>query len=101
MMILKWFYSANGKVLNPESSFYQSRHPVQLLNELRGGVVFNVIGEAGAPPHMTFTMAIEIDGKLYKGEGRNKKDAKRNCAVAALQEIYNIVYPKDGMDTSA
>jgi dsRNA-specific ribonuclease len=60
-----------------------------------------VIGEAGAPPHMTFTMAIEIDGKLYKGEGRNKKDAKRNCAVAALQEIYNIVYPKDGMDTSA
>ena len=48
-------------------------------------------------------MAIDIDGKLYKGEGRNKKDAKRNCALAALEDIYNIVYPKDGsgMDVSA
>lgn len=80
----------------------QSRHPVQLLNEIRGSAVFNVIGESGAPPNTTFTMAIEIDGRLFKGEGRNKKDAKRNCALAALQELYSIVYPQNvGMDLSA
>ena len=80
----------------------QTRHPVQLLNEVRGGVVFNVIGESGAPPNTIFTMGIELDGRLFKGEGRNKKEAKRNCAIVALQELYDIVYPKnEGMDESS
>lgn len=81
-----------------------SRHPVQLLNELRGGVTFEVKGESGAPPNTVFTMGLELDGKVYRGEGRNKKDAKKNCALEVLKELYNITYPKEGstsMDESA
>jgi dsRNA-specific ribonuclease len=69
---------------------------VQLLNELRGGVVFNVIGEAGAPPNTIFTMGLELDGKVYTGDGKNKKDAKKNCALEVLRELYKITYPSEG-----
>jgi hypothetical protein len=61
------------------------RHPVQLLNELQGGVAFVVAGESGVPPSVIFTMGCDIDGKQYTGVGRNKKDAKKHCAMEALK----------------
>jgi hypothetical protein len=69
------------------------RHPVQLLNELRGGVVFTVAGTTGVTPNIIFTMGCEIDGTQYQGVGRNKKDAKKHCAMEALKVLYNIQYP--------
>lgn len=71
------------------------RHPVQLLNELRGGVTYNCVSEVGTSPNVVFTIATEIDGKTFNGEGRNKKDAKRNCAVEVLKTAYNIIYPEE------
>jgi len=71
------------------------RHPVQLLNELRGGVTYNCVSEVGTTPNVVFTIATDIDGKAYQGEGRNKKDAKRNCAVEVLKVVYNIIYPEE------
>jgi hypothetical protein len=50
---------------------FQSRHPVQLLNELRGGVTFEVKGESGAPPNTVFTMGLELDGKVSISTNRN------------------------------
>jgi len=70
------------------------RHPVQLLNELRGGVAYTLSGETGAPPNTVFTIATEIDGRTFYGTGKNKKDAKKNCAVEVLKEIYQVVYPE-------
>ena len=69
------------------------RHPVQLLNELRGGVAFNVVGSSGVTPNIIFTMGCEIDGVEYTGVGRNKKDAKKHCAMEALKALYDIQYP--------
>merc|ERR1712029_750420 len=69
------------------------RHPVQLLNELRGGVTFNVVGSSGVTPNIIFTMGFEIEGIEYSGVGRNKKDAKKHCAMEALKTLYNIQYP--------
>jgi hypothetical protein len=69
------------------------RHPVQLLNELRGGVVFSVVGTTGVTPNIIFTMGCDIDGISYTGVGRNKKDAKKHCAQEALKALYNIQYP--------
>ena len=69
------------------------RHPVQLLNELRGGVTFNVVGSSGVTPNIIFTMGCEIEGIEYSGVGRNKKDAKKHCAMEALKALYNIQYP--------
>jgi hypothetical protein len=35
----------------------------------------------------------EVDGQQYQGVGRNKKDAKKHCAMEALKVLYNIQYP--------
>jgi len=69
------------------------RHPVQLLNELRGGVTFTVVGSSGVTPNIIFTMGCEIEGTQYTGVGRNKKDAKKHCAMEALKVLYNVQYP--------
>lgn len=74
------------------------RHPVQLLNELRGGVAYTMVSETGTPPNMVFTIGTEIDGRTFTGMGKNKKDAKKNCAVEVLKQIYQVVYP-EGMKT--
>ena len=70
------------------------KHPVQLLNELRGGVTYNTVSEVGTTPNVVFTIGTDIDGQTFTGEGRSKKDAKRSCAVAALKALYNINYPE-------
>jgi len=70
------------------------RHPVQLLNELRGGVSYSLVAESGTPPNMTFTFGTQIDGQTFTGEGKNKKDAKKNCAVNVLKVIYEVTYPE-------
>lgn len=67
------------------------RHPVQLLNELRGGVIFNP-GEVGTSPNIKFTIGVEIDGKSYTGEGKTKKEAKKNCAIEVLKQVHNIAF---------
>ena len=69
------------------------RHPVQLLNEIQGGVTYNLVEEKGQSPALIFVMGTEINGVLYKGEGKNKKDAKRNCALSVLKQLYSINYP--------
>ena len=33
------------------------------------------------------------DGTQYTGVGRNKKDAKKHCAMEALKVLYNVQYP--------
>lgn len=47
-------------------------------------------------------MSSEIDGTIYEGRGRSKKDAKKNVAIQILKEVYNLVYPQEvtSMDES-
>nr|ADD38452.1 Double-stranded RNA-specific editase 1 [Lepeophtheirus salmonis] len=68
------------------------RHPVQLLNEIQGGVNYALVREKPTTP-VIFVMSVTVDGVTFEGEGKNKKDSKRNCALAALKKIYGIVYP--------
>jgi len=70
------------------------RHPVQLLNELRGGVSYSLVSETGTPPNMMFTFGTQVDGKTFTGEGKNKKDAKKNCALNVLKVVYQVTYPE-------
>ena len=72
------------------------RHPVQLLNELRGGVLFNLVSEVGSSPNITFTVGVDVDGKTYTGEGKTKKEAKKNCAIEVLKQVHSIVFNKEG-----
>ena len=44
-----------------------------------------IVNEAGNPPNVIFTMGCEIDNQKFTGVGRNKKDAKKHCAMEALK----------------
>ena len=39
-----------------------------------------------------FIMGAEVEGRPFHGEGRNKKDAKKMCAIAAAKGLLNIDY---------
>jgi len=74
----------------------QDKHPVQLLNEMMGPMEYIQVSPTGntLPVAGTvFQMTVTVNGQTFSGEGRNKKDAKKVAAMAALKAIYNVVYP--------
>ncbi len=67
---------------------------LQLLNEVRGPITYNVVDERGDPPNKEFVTAAEVGGRTLTGSGKNKKDSKRNCALHILKELHQIEYPQ-------
>ncbi|KAL6449039.1 hypothetical protein ACFW04_000627 [Cataglyphis niger] len=70
-------------------------HPVMLLNQMKPGLTYVELSRVGNPPNTMFTLAVEIDGIEYSGTAKNKKDAKKAAAKAALLALYNLTYPED------
>merc|ERR1719245_1672783 len=68
------------------------RHPVQLLNEMSGPLVYEQTGQTGVPPNCVFTMAVTVNGTTYSGQGKSKKEAKKAAAISAVAELYNVHY---------
>jgi len=71
----------------------QTKHPVQLLNEMSGPLVYEQTGQTGVPPNCIFTMAVTVHGTTYSGQGKSKKEAKKAAAISAVAEIYHVHYP--------
>ena len=74
-------------------STLEQKNPVAFLNEIRGNVVYSLLGSWGTGPNMVFSMGTNIDGKPYSGTGPNKKEAKKNCAKDVLAKLYRINMP--------
>lgn len=70
------------------------KHPVSLFNELYLGTPFTGSLHPNQPD--LFQMSVTIQGRTFVGSGRNKKDAKKFCAMAALKELRNIDYSNPG-----
>jgi len=70
----------------------QTKHPVQLLNEMSGPLVYEQTGQTGVPPNCVFTMAVTVNGTTYSGQGKSKKEAKKAAAISAVAELYNVHY---------
>ncbi|KAH0948922.1 hypothetical protein HN011_011120 [Eciton burchellii] len=70
-------------------------HPVMLLNQMRPGLTYVELNRVGNPPNTMFTLAVEVDGVEYSGTAKNKKDAKKAAAKAALLALYDLTYPED------
>lgn len=70
-------------------------HPVMLLNQMKPGLTYVEVSRLGNPPTIMFTLAVEIDGINYSGSARNKKDAKKIAAKAALLALYGLNYPEE------
>ncbi|XP_065150799.2 double-stranded RNA-specific editase B2 isoform X2 [Paramisgurnus dabryanus] len=66
--------------------------PVVLLNDLRPGLRYACLMECaqGKRAHRSFVMAVRVDGRIFEGSGRSKKQAKRQAALCALQSLFNI-----------
>lgn len=66
--------------------------PVVLLNDLRPGLRYACLteGTQGKRAHRSFVMAVRVDGRIFEGSGRSKKQAKRQAALCALQSLFNV-----------
>ncbi|KAJ8315259.1 hypothetical protein KUTeg_007409 [Tegillarca granosa] len=73
--------------LSANSAHTNDKHPCMTLNEIRPGLQFIVISEQGPPHDRQYVMSITIDGEVFNGAGRSKKEAKHNAAIAALSHI--------------
>jgi len=69
------------------------KHPVQLLNEMNGPLVYEQTGQTGVPPNCIFTLTVTINETSFSGQGKSKKEAKKAAAQAALAAIHNVQYP--------
>ncbi|XP_011139276.1 double-stranded RNA-specific editase 1 isoform X2 [Harpegnathos saltator] len=70
-------------------------HPVMLLNQMRPGLTYVEVNRLGNPPNTTFTLSVEVNGVSYSGTAKNKKDAKKAAAKAALLSLYSLTYPDE------
>jgi len=73
-------------------------HPVSLLTMMYGTADYVDMGCVGEGMIKMFTIQVELDSgtasaKTYTGQGRTKKEAKKNCALNALKGKYDIDYP--------
>merc|ERR1712112_483722 len=71
-----------GEKTLPENA--QEKHPVQLLNEMAGPLVYEQTGQTGTPPACIFTLSVTVNEKPYGGQGKSKREAKKAAAQAAL-----------------
>jgi len=80
-----------GEKTLPENA--NEKHPVQLLNEMAGPLIYEQTGQTGTPPSCVFTLSVTVNGETFSGQGKSKKEAKKAAAVNAVGALYNIYYP--------
>ncbi|XP_061653310.1 double-stranded RNA-specific editase B2-like isoform X2 [Phyllopteryx taeniolatus] len=65
--------------------------PVGLLGELRPGLRYFCLTERlHGRPDRSFIAAVRVEGRMFEGCGRSKRDAKARAAAAALCSLYDI-----------
>ncbi|XP_077273630.1 adenosine deaminase acting on RNA isoform X2 [Temnothorax americanus] len=77
--------SAKKRHKNP-----QPKNAVCALNELKTGATYKMVGQTGPTHAPIFTIAVQIDGQSYEGQGRTKKMAKHAAAELALRNIIQF-----------
>jgi len=60
------------------------KHPVQLLNEMNGPLVYEQTGQTGAPPSCIFTLTVTINEASFSGQGKSKKEAKKSRSTSSV-----------------
>lgn len=70
-----------------------TRHPVQMLHEMVGACNYETVSE-GSPPEVIYYMSVVVSGQMYTGSAKNKKDAKKKCAMEVMRNVYGVVYPE-------
>ncbi|KAK8720690.1 hypothetical protein OTU49_013157 [Cherax quadricarinatus] len=76
----------------------QPKNPISTLNELRPGLVYNMLGMEGPSHAPVFTVTVEISGQVFRGSGRSKKQAKHSAAEAALRSFLQFRNASDAAE---
>uniref|UniRef100_A0A673IP37 Spermatid perinuclear RNA-binding protein-like n=1 Tax=Sinocyclocheilus rhinocerous TaxID=307959 RepID=A0A673IP37_9TELE len=87
-----WFHfiSQGGPILTKHG-----KNPVMELNENRRSLKYELVSVKGRFNDKTFTIEVEVDGQKFQGSGSNKKLAKANAALAALEQLFPEGSPAD------
>ncbi|KAJ8679557.1 hypothetical protein QAD02_015344 [Eretmocerus hayati] len=72
----------------------QNVSPLALLYQKRPDLIYSEVSR-GANSVNSFTISFEINGQIFSGTARSKKDAKIQAAKNALRTLYNVVYPEE------
>ncbi|XP_058230418.1 spermatid perinuclear RNA-binding protein-like isoform X1 [Hemibagrus wyckioides] len=67
----------------------RGKNPVMELNEKRRGLSYNLITENGENQQQRFIIEVEVDGMRFRGCGPNKRVAKANAALAAIERLFS------------
>lgn len=67
------------------------QNPVQVLNQMKPGLAYVEVSRVPSTDKtLLFTMRVEVDGQVYQGVGKNKREAKREAAKSALRKLLNV-----------
>uniref|UniRef100_W5L8M1 Spermatid perinuclear RNA-binding protein-like n=1 Tax=Astyanax mexicanus TaxID=7994 RepID=W5L8M1_ASTMX len=80
--------SAKGKSQGPVLTA-RGKNPVMELNEKRRGLSYDLITENGESQQQRFIIEVQVDGQRFRGCGPNKKMAKANAALAAIERLFS------------
>ncbi|XP_043942810.1 interleukin enhancer-binding factor 3-like [Protopterus annectens] len=64
------------------------KNPVLELNDFQKGLKYEILSVSGCSYDRHFIMEVEINGQKFTGEGPNKKTAKAQAALAALDTLF-------------
>jgi len=78
-----------------------NKNAVVALNELRPGLEYVVAEEKGPIHQPTFVIRITVNGQVFVGEGRSKKQAKHECAQKALDSFVQFRDAFEGVVNAA
>ncbi|XP_076812018.1 double-stranded RNA-specific editase 1-like isoform X2 [Clavelina lepadiformis] len=67
--------------------------PVMILNEVKPGLQYTLVGSSGFAHKPMFTMEINYEGQKYSGSGSSKKQAKQNAATTLLRSMVQFKQP--------
>lgn len=76
----------------------QPKNPISTLNELRPGLVYKTLAMEGPSHAPVFTVSVELNGQVYQGTGRSKKQAKHSAAEATLRSFLQFRNASDAAE---
>jgi len=71
-----------------------NKNPVMMLNELFSGdkaPIYKVVSQEGLANNPTFQMTCTVEGKLFQGSGKSKKEAKFACSKEAILKMFGDI----------
>ncbi|CAG4982555.1 unnamed protein product [Colias eurytheme] len=70
-----------------------SMHPCMLLTYMRPRTLYRILACTGdRPQNYEYKMAIDVDGATFVGTGRNKKEARKQAAIAACNSLFGVTF---------